>query len=84
VDRIAKEVETGKGLVHALVYDEPESLNRLNAILARTSRSWPARAGRQRGGVLLSPESGKSARALLTAMDALGRGAEKADGRRPC
>jgi len=38
VDRIAKEVETGKGLVHALVYDEPESLNRLNAILARTQQ----------------------------------------------
>ena len=38
VDRIAKEVETGKGLVHALVYDEPEALNRLNAILARTQR----------------------------------------------
>ncbi|HWO05066.1 MAG TPA: MlaD family protein, partial [Methylomirabilota bacterium] len=38
VDRITKEVETGKGLVHALVYDEPESLNRLNAILARTQQ----------------------------------------------
>jgi phospholipid/cholesterol/gamma-HCH transport system substrate-binding protein len=82
VDRIAKEVETGKGLVHALVYDEPESLNRLNAILARTQQIL-ARAEQSDNavGVLLSPESGKSARALLAAMDALGRGAEKADGR---
>lgn len=82
VDRIAKEVETGKGLVHALVYDEPESLNRLNAILARTQRLL-ARAEQPDSavGVLISPESGKSARALLAAMDALGRGAEKSDGR---
>ncbi len=82
VDRIAKEVETGKGLVHALVYDEPESLDRLNAILARTQQILArAEQGDSAVGVLLSPESGKSARALLTAMDALGRGAEKADGR---
>ncbi len=56
VDRIAKEVETGKGLVHALVYDEPESLNRLNAILARTQRLL-ARAEQPDSavGVLLSP-----------------------------
>jgi phospholipid/cholesterol/gamma-HCH transport system substrate-binding protein len=82
VDRIAKEVETGKGLVHALVYDEPESLHRLNAILGRTQQLL-ARAEQSDSavGVLLSPESGKSARALLAAMDALGRGAEKADGR---
>ena len=40
-----------------------------------------ARARRSRGdsavGVLLSPDSGKAARSLLAAMDALGRGAEK-------
>jgi phospholipid/cholesterol/gamma-HCH transport system substrate-binding protein len=82
VDRIAKEVETGKGLVHALVYDEPESLNRLNAILGRTQQLLARAEQRDSAvGVLLSPDSGKSARALLTAMDALGRGAEKADGR---
>jgi phospholipid/cholesterol/gamma-HCH transport system substrate-binding protein len=82
VDRIAKEVETGKGLVHALVYDEPEALNKLNAILTRT-QSLLARAeqGDNAVGVLLSPESGKSVRSLLAAMDALGRGAEKSDGR---
>jgi len=82
VDRIAKEVETGKGLVHALVYDEPEALTRLNAILTRTQQLLArAEQGDNAIGVLLAPESGKSVRALLAAMDALGPGAEKTDGR---
>jgi phospholipid/cholesterol/gamma-HCH transport system substrate-binding protein len=82
VDRIAKEVETGKGLVHALVYEEPEALTRLNAILTRT-QGLLARAeqGDNAVGVLLSPESGKSVRSLLAAMEALGRGAEKLEAR---
>jgi len=82
VDRIAKEVETGKGLVHALIYDEPEALTKLNAILTRT-QSLLARAeqGDHAVGVLLSPESGKSVRALLAAMDTIGRTAEKLDSR---
>ena len=82
VDRIAKEVETGKGLVHALIYDEPQALTRLNAILTRT-QALLARAeqGDHAVGVLLSPESGKSVRALLAAMDAIGRTAEKLEAR---
>ena len=82
VDRIAKEVETGKGLVHALVYDEPEALTKLNAILTRT-QSLLARAeqGDHAVGVLLSPDSGKSVRALLAAMDTIGRTAEKLESR---
>ncbi|MEX2224648.1 MAG: MlaD family protein [Candidatus Rokuibacteriota bacterium] len=82
VGRIAKEVETGKGLVHALVYDEPEALSKLNALLTRT-QSLLARAeqGDNAVGVLLSPESGTSVRALLGAMEALGRGAEKLEAR---
>jgi phospholipid/cholesterol/gamma-HCH transport system substrate-binding protein len=82
VDRIAKEVETGKGLVHALIYDEPQALTRLNAILTRT-QALLARAeqGDHAVGALLSPESGKSVRALLAAMDAIGRTAEKLEAR---
>ena len=82
VDRIAREVETGKGLVHALVYDEPEALTKLNAILTRT-QSLLARAeqGDHAVGVLLSPDSGKSVRALLAAMDTIGRTAEKLESR---
>jgi phospholipid/cholesterol/gamma-HCH transport system substrate-binding protein len=82
VDRIAREVETGKGLVHALIYDEPEALTRLNAILTRT-QSLLARAeqGDHAVGALLSPDSGKSVRALLAAMDTIGRTAEKLESR---
>lgn len=82
VDRIAKEVETGKGLVHALIYDEPAALTKLNAILTRT-QSLLARAeqGDHAVGVLLSAESGKSVRALLAAMEAIGRTAEKLEAR---
>jgi phospholipid/cholesterol/gamma-HCH transport system substrate-binding protein len=82
VDRIAKEVETGKGLVHTLVYGEPEALGRLNALLLRT-QNLIARAeqGDNAVGVLLSPESGKSMRSLLAAMDALSRTASKLESR---
>jgi phospholipid/cholesterol/gamma-HCH transport system substrate-binding protein len=82
VDRIAKEVETGRGLVHALIYNEPEALTRLNAILTRTQTVLArVEQGDHAVGVLLSPESGKSARALLAAMDAIGRTAEKLETR---
>jgi len=82
VDRIAKEVETGKGLIHALVYEEPESLNRLNAILLRTQQLLAkAEQGDNAMSVLLSPESGKSMRSLMSAMDALGRAGEKLEAR---
>jgi phospholipid/cholesterol/gamma-HCH transport system substrate-binding protein len=82
VDRIAREVETGKGLVHALIYDEPVALTRLNAILTRT-QALLARAeqGDHAVGVLLSPDSGKSVRALLAAMDTIARTAEKLESR---
>jgi phospholipid/cholesterol/gamma-HCH transport system substrate-binding protein len=76
--RITAEVEKGRGLLHALVYDEPEALRRLNALLSST-QALLARAerGDSAVSVLLSPESGKAARSLLTAMEALGRGADK-------
>jgi phospholipid/cholesterol/gamma-HCH transport system substrate-binding protein len=82
VDRIAREVETGKGLVHALIYDEPVALTRLNAILTRT-QALLARAeqGDHAVGVMLSPESGKSARALLAAMETIARTADKLEAR---
>lgn len=79
VDRIAAEVETGEGLVHTLVYDEPEALRRLNAILTRTQQLLArVEQGDNAVSVLLSPESGKATRSLLAAMESIGRGAEKA------
>src|SRR5215510_14722861 len=76
--RITDEVEKGKGWLHVLVFEEPESLHRLNALLASTQRLIDkAESGDNAVSTLLSTESGKSARALLSALDALGRAAEK-------
>lgn len=83
VDRMTGEIETGKGWLHVLIYEEPESLRRLNALLTSTQRLMArAESDESAVGVLLSPESGKSVRSLLAAMDALGRAAQKpeADG----
>jgi phospholipid/cholesterol/gamma-HCH transport system substrate-binding protein len=76
--RITEQVEKGGGWLHALLYEEPEALRRLNAILVST-QALLARAdsGESAVSVLLSPESGRAARSLLAAMDALGRGATK-------
>jgi phospholipid/cholesterol/gamma-HCH transport system substrate-binding protein len=76
--RITDEVEKGKGWLHVLVYEEPEALRRLSAVLDST-RQLIARAesGDNAVSVLLSKDSAKSARALLAALDALGRAAEK-------
>jgi phospholipid/cholesterol/gamma-HCH transport system substrate-binding protein len=76
--RITDEVEKGKGWLHVLVYEEPEALRRLNGVLASTQQLISrAESGDNAVSVLLSKESGKSARALLAALDALGRAAEK-------
>jgi phospholipid/cholesterol/gamma-HCH transport system substrate-binding protein len=76
--RIAEQVEQGKGLLHAVIYDEPETLRQLNALLRSTQEIIArAQSGDNAVSVLLSPESAKAARSLLAAMEALGRGAEK-------
>jgi phospholipid/cholesterol/gamma-HCH transport system substrate-binding protein len=76
--RITEQVEKGPGLLHALLYEEPETLRRLNALLVSThDLVSKAQGGDSAVSVFLSPESGKSARSLLAAMEALGRGAEK-------
>ena len=76
--RLADQVERGRGWLHALVYEEPVALGRLNAILTST-QALMARAESTDSavGVLLSPDSGRAARSLLAAMQAIGRGAEK-------
>jgi phospholipid/cholesterol/gamma-HCH transport system substrate-binding protein len=78
VDRMTEEVEKGKGWLHVLIYEEPESLRRLNALLTSTQQLLARAEGADSAvGVLLSKDSGKAARSLLAAMDALGRAAEK-------
>ena len=74
--RITGEVEKGKGWLHVLVYEEPEALRRLNGLLGSTQQLIArAASGESALGVLLSKDSGKSARALLAALDALSRAA---------
>src|SRR5262249_14415000 len=79
--RITAEVERGNGLLHAVIYEQPDTLRRLNALLEST-QSLVARVqgGDNAVSVLLSPDSGQAARSLLTAMEAIGRGADKAGG----
>ena len=83
VDRMTGEIETGKGWLHVLIYEEPESLRRLNALMTSIQQILArAESDESAVGVLLSRDSGKSVRSLLAAMDALGRAAQKpeADG----
>lgn len=76
--RITEQVEKGHGWLHALVYEEPEALRRLNALLTSTQAVLArAESSQSAVGVLLSPDSGKAARSLLAALEALGRGADK-------
>ncbi len=76
--RITNEVEKGRGWLHVLIYEEPEALRRLNDILVSTQTLLArAESGDSAVGVLLSKDSAKSGRALLAALDALGRAAEK-------
>ena len=79
--RITEQVEKGGGWLHTLVYEEPEALRRLNTLLGSAQEVLArTRTGDSAVGALLSPESGRSVRALLAAMDAFGRGATLAGG----
>lgn len=79
--RITEQVEQGGGWLHTLVYEEPEALRQLNTLLGGAQEVLArTRTGDSAVGALLSPESGRSVRALLAAMDAFGRGAELAGG----
>lgn len=74
--QITEAVEKGKGWLHVLVYEEPEAMRRLSALLSSIQQLIArAEGGESAAGVLLSKDSGKSARALLAALDALGRAA---------
>ncbi|MGH7309304.1 MAG: MlaD family protein [Candidatus Rokuibacteriota bacterium] len=79
--RIGTEVEKGRGWAHALIYEEPQALRRLNQLLA-TTQSVLDRVERGEGavGVLTSQRSTEAARKLVQAMERIaqvsGRGDE--------
>ena len=80
--RLTEQVEKGSGWLHVLIYEEPEVLKRLNRVLTSTEQLLGETGrGQSAVGVLLSAESGRAARQLLVAMEALGKmaGRGKAD-----
>jgi phospholipid/cholesterol/gamma-HCH transport system substrate-binding protein len=87
VGRLVREVEEGKGLLHALVYGESRLVQELDRLLERAgglvARADGLVAGVERGegavGVLLrDAEAARAARRLVTAAEELARGVERA------
>lgn len=81
IGRVTQQVEEGKGWLHALVYEEPEALRQLQALLTSTERLLArAEQGDHAVAVLLSAESGRAARRLLEAVESLSEMTEKVKG----
>src|SRR5205823_11716224 len=68
--RVVDQVEHGRGWAHALLYDEPVALKRLNEAIA-TTQALLDRLDRGQGaaGVLVSPESTAAGKRFVAAMD---------------
>ena len=83
--RITAEVEKGKGWAHALIYEEPVALRRMNQLLA-TTQAVLDRVERGEGvvGVLTTRESTEAARKLVRAMERIGRIADRPDSDEDC
>jgi phospholipid/cholesterol/gamma-HCH transport system substrate-binding protein len=79
--RLVDQVETGRGWAHALLYEEPEALRKLNGVIAST-QTLLDRVERGEGalGVLTSRESSDAARRLVALMDRIGRTADRYPG----
>lgn len=75
--RLAEQVERGPGWLHVLIYEEPAALRRLNLVLTSTEELLARGRGDSAVGVLLSAESGRAARQLVGAMEALGKMADR-------
>jgi phospholipid/cholesterol/gamma-HCH transport system substrate-binding protein len=81
--RITGEVEKGRGWAHALIYEEPVALRRLNGLIAGTEKVLnQIDRGEGAIGVLLSRQSSDSAKRFLAAMDRISAltDAPRADG----
>jgi phospholipid/cholesterol/gamma-HCH transport system substrate-binding protein len=78
INRVVDQVEHGRGWAHALLYDEPVALRRLNeAIMTTQGLLDRIERGQGAAGVLVSPESTAAARRFVAAMDRLARMVEK-------
>ncbi|MBI3630291.1 MAG: MCE family protein [Candidatus Rokubacteria bacterium] len=79
--RVTEQIESGRGLLHALVYEEPAALRRLDRLLISTQAILD-RAERGEGalGVLTSRESTEAARRFVRAMDRFGQAMDQKSG----
>jgi phospholipid/cholesterol/gamma-HCH transport system substrate-binding protein len=78
VGRVVNEVERGKGLAHALVYDEPVALRKLDRLVASTQELVErVQRGEGAAGVLTSDRSTAAAKRFVAAMDKLSRVVEQ-------
>jgi phospholipid/cholesterol/gamma-HCH transport system substrate-binding protein len=80
VNRILREVEEGRGLLHALVYDEGRILKDLDAVLARAGSllAGVARGEGARGVLLRDPASAGATRRLFAAAEGLAQAVDRA------
>jgi len=77
LERIVTEARTGRGWAHALLYDEPVALQKLNGLITATQKVLDrVEQGEGAVGVLTSPRSTEAARKLVAAMERVGRAAE--------
>jgi phospholipid/cholesterol/gamma-HCH transport system substrate-binding protein len=78
VGRIVGEVERGRGWAHALIYEEPVALRRVNELVATTQALLDrVQRGEGAAGVLTSEQSTAAARRFVAAMDRLSRVVEQ-------
>lgn len=74
LDRLAGQVEHGRGWAHALLYEEPVALRRLDGIIAEAQAIIErVQKGQGAVGVLASQDSTEAARRLVSLMDRIGR-----------
>jgi phospholipid/cholesterol/gamma-HCH transport system substrate-binding protein len=81
LERLVTEAERGRGWAHALLYEEPVVLRRLNEVVTATQRLLD-RVERGEGavGVLTSERSTEAARRFVAAMERVARAVEAPDG----
>jgi phospholipid/cholesterol/gamma-HCH transport system substrate-binding protein len=78
VARMVDEVEKGRGWAHALIYEEPVALRKMNDVIATTQRLLDrVERGEGAAGVLTSTQSTAAARRFVAAMDKVSRMAEQ-------
>jgi phospholipid/cholesterol/gamma-HCH transport system substrate-binding protein len=79
--RVVDQVEKGPGWAHALLYEEPQALKRLESVLASTQSLIDRAAGGEGAlGVLTSAESGDAARRLVRAIERVARATDPEPG----